>query len=791
MRIPLLRPQFLVPLVLTAFVLAGVVATNRVVYVQGASCGNRTIEVGETCDDGNLANGDGCSSACQVEQQCYDPGNAFSFFLWSDSYTSAGSDAVARIFADAVNRVRYPDRIIPRFWVATGDIPFMEDGNQALDDLNDNISNSPSGANYPFQCAASNGKFPYFVALGNHDVDGYNTLTPQSQYDYWRNYVGPRLSTTLTGISNFRQGPSNGYDASTTYSFDYRNAHFVVVNQYHDDPAYPTPDPVACMRPSLYQWVDQDLAQTTQPIKFVFGHEPAWSYCSNEPGYGGPYCDLSNIDNQNPASRARPYSSTGEWLQPFGEHWGDSLEDNKCPDGSREAFWSMIASHNVIAHFVGHTHTYSGRLVQGDGTRRNDVSAYSKTGETFSTAEGVWEVNTGQAHNSGGALYVLVTVKDDVVTFEAYDQITYAIAEPFQKIESWSVSLGSGGGPSNHPPVLAPIPAKTTPVLTTLTFTASATEPDAGQTVTYSLTAAPAGASIDPASGAFTWTPTASQAGTYSFFVKATDDGTPAASASQPVAVTVTPPPPPPPDLVETSVSTAAQVVAAGGTLSVTDTVRNQGSKSGSFVIGYHLSGDATFGGGDDVAVTATRSVTSLAASGSSTGSKTLTVPAGTLPGSYHVCAAADPANVVAEISESNNSLCTASTLVVARPDLILTEMLPGVASLRAKGNATLPVSNTAQNAGQVASASFKIEFHLSANATYGDADDVVLSVTRSVGALAAGATSQASTKLGIPDKTAPGSYYVCGKADPANAVAEANDGNNTRCSTTTVRVDP
>ena len=30
-------------------------------------CGNRAVEAGEQCDDGNLVNGDGCSSTCQLE----------------------------------------------------------------------------------------------------------------------------------------------------------------------------------------------------------------------------------------------------------------------------------------------------------------------------------------------------------------------------------------------------------------------------------------------------------------------------------------------------------------------------------------------------------------------------------------------------------------------------------------------------------------------------------------------------------------------------------------------------
>ena len=31
-----------------------------------SKCGNGVVEGGEACDDGNTANGDGCSSQCQV-----------------------------------------------------------------------------------------------------------------------------------------------------------------------------------------------------------------------------------------------------------------------------------------------------------------------------------------------------------------------------------------------------------------------------------------------------------------------------------------------------------------------------------------------------------------------------------------------------------------------------------------------------------------------------------------------------------------------------------------------------
>ena len=44
-------------------------------------CGNSFLDTGEGCDDGNLANSDGCSSGCEVE-----PG-------WKCILTNAGSSA--------------------------------------------------------------------------------------------------------------------------------------------------------------------------------------------------------------------------------------------------------------------------------------------------------------------------------------------------------------------------------------------------------------------------------------------------------------------------------------------------------------------------------------------------------------------------------------------------------------------------------------------------------------------------------------------------------------------------
>ena len=77
---------------------------------------------------------------------------------------------------------------------------------------------------------------------------------------------------------------------------------------------------------------------------------------------------------------------------------------------------------------------------------------------------------------------------------------------------------------------------------TQLAFTATATDPDAGTTLTYSLAngtggSVPAGATIGSSSGSFTWTPTAGQLGVATFDV-CVSDGT--ASDCETISVTVT-----------------------------------------------------------------------------------------------------------------------------------------------------------------------------------------------------------------------------------------------------------
>ena len=79
---------------------------------------------------------------------------------------------------------------------------------------------------------------------------------------------------------------------------------------------------------------------------------------------------------------------------------------------------------------------------------------------------------------------------------------------------------------ANFAPVLDSIRSKSIKVGTLLTFTAKATDIDAGQTKTYSLSGTPpAGATIDATTGVFKWTPAA--AGVFTVNVRVTDNGVP------------------------------------------------------------------------------------------------------------------------------------------------------------------------------------------------------------------------------------------------------------------------
>jgi hypothetical protein len=94
-----------------------------------------------------------------------------------------------------------------------------------------------------------------------------------------------------------------------------------------------------------------------------------------------------------------------------------------------------------------------------------------------------------------------------------------------------SVDVGAVEVSANsYPPIFTSLPQTQLNVfpLNTLRFTFAAVDADPGQRLTFSLVGAPAGASIDPVTGQFTWTPTPDQGGQlYDFQVRVSDNGYP------------------------------------------------------------------------------------------------------------------------------------------------------------------------------------------------------------------------------------------------------------------------
>ena len=103
--------------------------------------------------------------------------------------------------------------------------------------------------------------------------------------------------------------------------------------------------------------------------------------------------------------------------------------------------------------------------------------------------------------------------------------------------ETFNVTVGE----VNVAPVLAAIGDQAVDELTLLSFIATATDVDLpANTLTFSITGGPAGVSINPVTGAFTWTPTEAQGpGGYAVTVRVTDDGTGALWDAETFTVTV------------------------------------------------------------------------------------------------------------------------------------------------------------------------------------------------------------------------------------------------------------
>jgi hypothetical protein len=193
----------------------------------------------------------------------------------------------------------------------------------------------------------------WYPLPGNHDFGA-------EDYGFLRDYDYDPNGAAEPNIVN--QGPDSC--PHTTYSFDYQNAHFVLLNVYCTADSPWGID--GSITDTLYDWLKADLATTDQELVFVFGHEPAFP---------------------------QPDEKTG-----LVNHYYESLDQYRQ---DRDRFWQLLQEEQVIAYFTGHTHNYSAVRL-----------------------DGIWQIESGQAMGTRAApspgTFLIVTVQGNTVSLDVY-----------------------------------------------------------------------------------------------------------------------------------------------------------------------------------------------------------------------------------------------------------------------------------------------------------------------------------------------------------------------------------
>ena len=122
------------------------------------------------------------------------------------------------------------------------------------------------------------------------------------------------------------------------------------------------------------------------------------------------------------------------------------------------------------------------------------------------------------------------------------EAVALSVTDPLGGTATQTFTVVVAATPPVLPPTITSQPSFVGTAGALYQYAVTATDP-AGLALTYSLTASPAGMSIDPATGLVTWTPTSSQAGASPVTVVATNTGGAAASQTFTVVVTVNHPP--------------------------------------------------------------------------------------------------------------------------------------------------------------------------------------------------------------------------------------------------------
>ena len=228
----------------------------------------------------------------------------------------------------------------------------------------------------------------------------------------------------------------------------------------------------------------------------------------------------------------------------------------------------------------------------------------------------------------------------------------------------------------------------------------------------------------------------------------------------------------PAPDLVVDAPTVSESAPAAGGSFTLSATVRNQGAaRSDSTTLRYYQSSDATITTGDTEV--GTDSVFGLAASWS--GDESISLNAPSTPGTYYYGACVDEVN--GELDTQNNCSLAVTLTVGAAPAPDLVVDTPTVSESATAAGASFTLSATVRNQGAARSDSTTLRYYQSSDATITTGDTEV--GTDSVFGLAASWSGDESISLNAP--STPGTYYygacvdeVAGELDTQNNCSAA-----------------
>lgn len=230
-------------------------------------------------------------------------------------------------------------------------------------------------------------------------------------------------------------------------------------------------------------------------------------------------------------------------------------------------------------------------------------------------------------------------------------------------------------------------------------------------------------------------------------------------------------------DLVMTAVSTTATNLPLNGGITVSTTVKNQGTAqtwTASNYVGIYLSTDPIITTADTMIGGSYTGP--LAAGASLTTNIGTAIPGNLPPGSYYLGAIADYANSEPESNETNNAITGAALSTVHEVDLVMTAVSTTASSLEVGGSAV--INSTVKNQGASSSDPFYVGIYLSTDATITNTDTLV-GVRPLWWGVYAGTSESDATTVNIPFDLATGTYYLGAIADYSNGISETNETNN------------